>query len=95
MWSHSKTYENQDGVEVVVILLVKIPVVLVRLSVEHLVEMPAGVHLWWFARSREPFQHQVKGAQSLIESGKRRFSLCVCSMSMGRTYRFRSFSARS
>ena len=55
------------------ILLVKILVIFVCLSVEHLVEMPAGVHLRWFVRGCEPLQHEMKGAQSFFEPRYTRF----------------------
>ena len=51
------------------VFLVKIYVVLVRLSVEYLVEMRAGVHLWWSVCGCEPFQRKIKGTQGLFEPG--------------------------
>jgi hypothetical protein len=78
-----------------VIFLVEILVILVRLSVEHLVEMAAGVHLWWFVRGCEPFQYEMKGAQSLIESTRNMVSTSGgCQISMELTFRFLAFQAR-
>jgi len=44
----NSTHEYQRRIQVVVILLVEVFVVFVRLLVEHLVEMPTGIHIWWF-----------------------------------------------
>ena len=51
------------------ILPVEIFVIFVRLSVEHLVETPAGVLLWWLVCVCELFQHKAKGTQSFFEPG--------------------------
>ena len=42
------THEYQSCVEVIVILIVEVSVVLVRLLIEHLVEVSTGVHLRLF-----------------------------------------------
>ena len=60
------TYEYQGGVKIVVILLVEVPVILVRLPVEHLIEVPAGIHL--LVCGRELFQYMAKGTQGVIKA---------------------------
>jgi len=61
------TYEYQGCVKVVVILLVEVPVILVRLPVEHLIKVPAGIRL--FFCGRELFQYVAKGTQSVVKAG--------------------------
>ena len=50
------------------VLLVEVPIILVRLPVEHLIKVPAGIHL--FVCARELFQYKAKGAQSVVKAGK-------------------------
>jgi len=61
------TYEYQGRVKVVVILLVEVPVILIRLPVEHLIKVPAGIRL--FVCGGELFQHMAKGTQSVVKAG--------------------------
>ena len=63
------THKYQSCVEVVMILIVKVPVVLVCLSVEHFVEVPARIYLRRFFCGRKLFQYKTKGAQSVVEAG--------------------------
>jgi hypothetical protein len=58
--SHS-THEYQGCIQIVVGLLEEIPVVFVRLSIEHVVETLPRINFRWFVRIRGPFQHLTQG----------------------------------
>lgn len=49
------------------VLLVEISIVFVCLSVEHVVKMPAFIHLQWFARHLQFLKYKAQGPESLIE----------------------------
>ena len=62
------TNEYQGCVQVIVVLLVEVSVVLVRLSVEHLVEVSTGIHLWRFIMWRELFDGDAQSPYRIEES---------------------------
>ena len=65
----NSTHEYQGRVEVVVVLLVEVSVVLVRLSVEHLVEVSTGIHLWpGFVRWREFFNGDTQSLYRIVQA---------------------------